>query len=507
MKRNITIITITVLLALAIVNFLASRHFVRLDLTRNHDYTLAPASKKILRELKDVVTLRLYFTKDLPPQLLTLKRLVDDTVGEFRSFGGQNIRVEYVDPAEDETTAREAMAVGITPVQLNVQGQDKIEVAKVYLGAELLHGDKKEVIPVIAYPQNLEYDLVSRIVKLTSKTLPAIAWWGPKEGDPTIAAQPGQGFKLFRHELAQRYAVKDVDPTAPALDPTQQSTLMVVTPKNMTTDQRAAIDQFLQQGGNVIALIDTAIVTTSMQATPQVSGLEELLTKYGMSVENDLVMDRANANAVFSGGVVSYQIPYPFWVKLLPRDMDAKSRIVSGLDNIVLPWASSLNVAKSAPEGVALKVLATTTEFSKVQKFSDGYHLDPETAGGTMQQVNGGKALDVIAMAELAKGGKLLVMGTSRVIQDQFVRQFPQDATLVENAVDILAFGDQLIGIRSRGQLAYPIEEMSPMAEQIVKVANMVGGVILVIALAGLVFTVRRGRRKVLQLAYRRVSS
>lgn len=501
MKKNSVIITITVLIALAIINFVASRHFVRLDLTKNHDYTLAPATKKTLHDLKDVVTLRLYFTKEMPPQLLTLKRLIDDTVSEFRSYGGQNIRVEYVDPAGDETAEREAMVSGVTPVQLNVQGQDKLEVAKVYLGMALLHGDKKEVIPVIAYPQNLEYDMVSRIVKLTSQSLPKIAWWAPTAEQ--MANQPGQGFQLFRREIEQRYEVVDVTPQAPVLDPTQQSTLILISPRNLNAAQSKSIESFLAEGGQVVALMDTAIVTTQMKAVPQVSGIEDVLTRYGISVNTDLVMDRANANAVFSGGLVSYQIPYPFWVKLLPRDLNKDSRIVSGLDNIVLPWTSSLTVAKPAPEGVTTQVLATTSEFAKVQNFADGYYLDPETAGSIMQQVSGGKMLDVIAMAELPKGGKLFVVGTSRILQDQFLKQFPQDASLVANAVDIMAFGDQLVGIRARGQLAYPIQEMTSVEEQVVKYANMVGGVVLVLTLAVFVFSVRRRRRRTLQLTYR----
>jgi gliding-associated putative ABC transporter substrate-binding component GldG len=500
MKKNITIITISILLALAIVSFLANRHFVRLDLTKNRDYTLAPATQKTLKDLKDVVTLRIYFTQEMPPQLLTLKRLIDDTVSEFRSYGGQNVRVEYVDPASDEAATREAVVSGVTPVQLNVQGQDKLEVAKVYLGMVLLHGDKKETIPVIAYPQNLEYDMVSRIVKLTSQSLPKIAWWAPPAEQ--MAHQPGQGFQLFRKEIEQRYAVVDVKPDTPVLDPAQQSTLILISPRNFNATQSKAIDTFLANGGQVVALMDTMIVTTQMQAAPQVSGIDDVLTRYGISLNNDLVMDRANANAVFSGGLVSYQIPYPFWVKLLPRDLDKDSRIVSGLDNIVLPWTSSLTVAKPAPEGVTTRVLATTSEFAQVQNFSDGYYLDPETAGSAMQQVSGGKILDVIALAELPKGGKLFVVGTSRLLQDQFLKQFPQDAALVANAVDIMAFGDQLVGIRTRGQLAYPIEEMTSVEEQIVKYANMVGGVILVLALAIWVFSVRRSRRKTVQLTY-----
>ncbi len=498
MKRNITTATVTIVLALVILNFMASRHFVRLDLTRNQDYTMAPATKQVLSSLKDVVTLRLYFTRDMPPQLLAFNRLVNDTIDEFRRYGGQNIRVEYMDPAATEDGEREAGIAGITPVQLNVQGQDKLEVAKVYIGLALLHGDRKEIIPVIAYPQNLEYDLTSRLLKLTRDKSPAIAWWGPvKEGDAVAT------YSAFHKDLEQRYTVQDVNPQASALDPARQSTLLVVAPKDLNESQRLAIEQYLAQGGQVIALIDTATISDGMQASPQVSGIEPLLTKYGITVESDLVMDRANAHAVFTGGIVSYQIPYPMWVKLLSGGMDMENRIVSGLDAVVLPWASSLTAADPMPNGVKVSVLAKTTEFAKVQIFSEGYHLDPETVGAAMQ-APGGKSYPMIAMASGEKGEKLFVVGTSRIIQDQFLRQFPQDAALVANAVDILALGDQLVGIRTRNQLAHPLNEMSSMAEQIVRYANIAGGVILVLVIALVVMSFRRSRRRVLQLAYHR---
>lgn len=498
MKRNVTIITATLILALVIFNFMASRHFGRLDLTRNQEYSMADATKQALRDLKDVVTLRLYFTKDMPPQLLAFNRLVNDTIDEFRRYGGKNVRVEFVDPASSEDAEHEANLAGITPVQLNVQGQGKLEVAKVYIGLALLHGDKKEVIPVIAYPQNLEYDLTSRLLKLTRDKSPTIAWWGPvKEGDAAAT------YGVFHKDLEQRYTVQDVNPQAPDLDPAKQSMLLVVTPKNLNDMQRAAIEQYLAQGGHVIALMDTMTISGGMQTTPQISGIEPLLSQYGITLENDIVMDRSNAHAVFSGGVVSYQMPYPLWVKILPKGLDEESRIVSGLDAVVLPWASSLTVADPLPTGVKVSVLAKTTEFAKVQKFSDGYHLDPETVGSAMQ-APGGKSYAMIAMASGDKGAKIVVVGTSRVIQDQFLKQFPQDAVMVANAVDIMAFGDQLVGIRTRSQLAHPLEEMSPLAEQVVKYANIAGGVTLVLVMALVVMSYRRSRRRALQLAYHR---
>lgn len=493
MKRSIIITAVTLVLALALINFLASRHFARLDLTQNRDYTLAPATKDILRHLKDVVTLRLYFTKDMPAQLLPFNRLVHDTIDEFRRVGGQNIRVEFVDPASSEDTEREAVITGITPVQLNVQGQDKIEVAKVYIGMALLHGDRREVLPVVAYPQNLEYDLTSRILKLTREKSPTVAWWGPEGG--------GQSFQQLRKNLEQRYTVVAVDPKSPALTADQHAALVLISPRALGAPQRMAINQYLSAGGQVVALVDTVEISPTMQVSPQTSGLEEIFLRFGISVANDLLLDRANAPAVFSGGVVSYQIPYPFWLKLLPRNLDTESRIVGGLDNIVLPWTSALTIADPAIEGVQVRVLGRTTEFAKAQTFSEGYHLDPEAADSALRS-EGGQVYDVIALAESAGGGKLMVVGTSRLVQDQFVQQFPQNAAMVENAVDILTFGDALVGIRSRGQLAHPVEELSSLAERVIQYANMAGAVILVIALAGMVMSYRRRRRRALQLVY-----
>ncbi|PIR20750.1 MAG: hypothetical protein COV45_04130 [Deltaproteobacteria bacterium CG11_big_fil_rev_8_21_14_0_20_47_16] len=512
MKRNITITAITILLSLAIVNFLASRHFARIDLTRNKEYTLAPSTKKILHDLKDVVTLRMYFTENMPPQISALKRLVDDTVDEFRSYSGQNVRVEYVDPSSSDEAQREALVAKVTPVQLNVQDNNKVEVAKIYLGIGVMKGDKREVIPVVINPQNLEYDLVSRIVKLTSDKLPTVAWWGPQLTEEQ-GALSGQGYLILRKELSERYTIVDVNPKLLDLDPEKISALMVVAPHAVTEDQQRVIDTYVMNGGQVIALIDTVAVSTQMQAMSQTSGLESLLTHYGITIKNDLVMDRSNANALFMGGVVNYQIPYPFWVKLLTQDIDSESRIVSGLDGIVLPWTSSLDVSKAPAEGVTLKVLARTTDFAKVQNFDAGYKLDPDTAGKSMQE-GGGKSYTLIASAEgrlpsyfekskvADAKARVLVVGTSRVAQDQFVHQFPQDKTMLLNAVDVMSIGDQLIDVRSRSQLGHPIEDLSDLAENIIKYANIAGGVILIAVMAIVVVTYRRGRRRSLQAMY-----
>ncbi len=55
-----------VLAILVLVNIISIRIFGRLDMTRNQSFTLSEASKTLMRGLDDKVTVRAYFTEDLP---------------------------------------------------------------------------------------------------------------------------------------------------------------------------------------------------------------------------------------------------------------------------------------------------------------------------------------------------------------------------------------------------------------------------------------------------------
>src|SRR5438132_1029911 len=79
----------TVLLAAAmIVVNLFGRHIGgRIDLTPGRSYTLAPATKRILGALPDLVTIKLFATSALPPQVAFLKRDLDDLLRDYRAAG------------------------------------------------------------------------------------------------------------------------------------------------------------------------------------------------------------------------------------------------------------------------------------------------------------------------------------------------------------------------------------------------------------------------------------
>ncbi|MBI4212520.1 MAG: GldG family protein [Deltaproteobacteria bacterium] len=511
---NNTILLLTALVGLFAVNLLASRHSLRLDLTEKKEYTLSPSTKNVLRGLNDIVTIRVYFTNELPPPLLPLRRAVDDLLAEFRRAGGSKLTIEYRDPQSDPMEEQKLAMMGIPPVQLNVMGSDRQEVAKAYLGMAILHGDKQEVIPVVQRASGLEYELTQSILKVSTKELPTIGFWAP-------LTEEADGYKAVHDLLAERYQLIDIDAEKPALDVAKFSTLFLAE-ENLSDDQLYAIDQFLMAGGKVMAFVDTWKIGQGLMASPVTSGLADLVMHYGVTVDKGLVLDRSNATAAFSGGAVTYHLPYPYWVQIRPEGFADAVPMVAELESLVLPWANSLTLAASTPEKT-VTALATTTPFGIVNA-DENPNLGPEQATQLLREGSRGKR-DVLAMVsgkmtsafgpggkqppkgttpkmESREGSQLIVAGTSRLVQNQFLQMFPQNRLLVENALDSMSWGEALIGIRSRESVDRPLALLSDGLKVMVWFGNVLLAPLLVLFLGGVVFVVRKRKWKRLKMLY-----
>ena len=82
----------------------AQRWFARWDLTERREYTLAPATKRLLASLEDQVVVNAYFSRQLPPYLVHLRRQVQDVLEEYRAFSHGNLDLEFIDPGSDPAT-------------------------------------------------------------------------------------------------------------------------------------------------------------------------------------------------------------------------------------------------------------------------------------------------------------------------------------------------------------------------------------------------------------------
>ena len=98
---------------LLLINFLASRFFFRLDYTEDQRYSLSKATKDILTELNEPVTITAYFSEDLPPDIEKVRQDFRDMLVEYASNSGGLIVYEFINPSVDQQTEMKAQQSGI----------------------------------------------------------------------------------------------------------------------------------------------------------------------------------------------------------------------------------------------------------------------------------------------------------------------------------------------------------------------------------------------------------
>ena len=167
-NRNSLAIYLLILIgALLLLNLISRNWYKRFDLTDNKMYSLSSSSENIVDKIDDLLTMKVYFSNDLPGELSNTKRYLQDLLEEYEAKS-DNIRFFFTDPESNEKLQEEAQKDGIQPVQMQVVEDDKLEIKKVYLGMVMLYEDKKETIPVIQTATGLEYLITTKIKTLVN---------------------------------------------------------------------------------------------------------------------------------------------------------------------------------------------------------------------------------------------------------------------------------------------------------------------------------------------------
>jgi ABC-type uncharacterized transport system involved in gliding motility auxiliary subunit len=486
---------------------------VRADLTEDGLYTLSDSTRTILKNLDDTVTIRVYFTKDLPPSMQPLARSVDDILAEFTSAAGRKLQIEFADPGASVMDEQKAMLLGIPPIQLNVIERDKQAVAKIYLGMSVMYGDNQQVIPIVRDVTNLEYDISEAIVKVTSKELPKIAWW---------EFEGSNSFALMRGALERRYTVVGISPSNMSeLSASNHAMLVLISPRTMSDEEMSALNAYVMGDGKIFALVDRYDVGRDMSVKKVESPIFDMLGNYGATVDDSLVLDRSNATAAFSGGPVTYHIPYAYWVDIRNEQFNDLVPAVADLQSVVLPWTSPIGFQSGSNPSHGEEILARTTPYA-VTRSGDQISTDPQAANDALLSGKFAELPLIVSLAgpfasfktgngkgqtkddgvdESPASSRIVVVGNSRWLEDTFLQNFPSNAALFENIIDSFAMGDMLVGIRSRQDASRPIAILPDNAREALRYFNVLIGPAIASAIAVVVLMRRRkARRKVLAL-------
>ncbi|NNF06867.1 MAG: GldG family protein [Candidatus Eisenbacteria bacterium] len=517
-KGSILVSVILVLVIVASINLLASRFFTRLDLTERKEYTISDSSRDVLSQLDDVVNVKAYFSQDLPPYLATLDRQVKDLLDEYRARSGNRLGVEFLDPAIDPATERSVIQMGIPKVQLNIIEKDKAEVTGAFLGIAVQYEDKTEVIPVIQSVANLEYDLTSAILKVTSEAQ-TVGVAG--SGELSL----NQGLQGLQAVLAQQYILKPVSLNSGPV-PDDVSSLIVIDHDDLTPSALYHVDQFLMRGGRVLACVPgVQLAMQTLSASDRQPKLGPQLRTYGVQVQSNLVADGQSAMASFSQGYMSFTVPYPWWPQVTRDNVSPDNPITATLDGLVFPWTSPVGFVDgdSLGEGYDVLVKTSTRSFAAGPPYDlnpqsrltlPGQGVEPQTLAvaisGSFKSHWAGQPAPMDSLAggtptpplEQSPETQLVVVGSAHFLNDQFMQQFPSNSVFAANIVDWMTLGNALIEIRSKGVTSRPLKEVEDSKRNLYKYLAILGVPILVVV-AGLVRNrVRKNRRMSLAQEY-----
>lgn len=258
------------------------------DFTENKVHTLSEGTKSILAELDTPVVIRYYATRNsdfMPEQLKLHTRRVDDLLGEYADLAGDNIRLVNLDPEPDTDAEDSANLDGINGQQINGDN--------LYLGITISALDKKVTLPFLdpAEETLLEYQVSKAIAEVSTPVKPIIGLISALElggSSPPQGMMPGQQPQqqpawVIYQQLQQAFDLKDLGMAPETINASEIKVLLLLHPAGISPETEYLIDQYVQQGGTVVACLDAHSLAAQMT-----SGANPMMGQTGAKTSSNL---------------------------------------------------------------------------------------------------------------------------------------------------------------------------------------------------------------------------
>ncbi len=478
---------------LVLVNFFSYKIFHRFDLTQNKDYSISPVTKEILNNLDDIVIIKAYFSKNLPSQFISLKQDVSDILDEYINYSKGKIKVEFINPDDNEEIKKDLYLKGIPELQFNVFEKDKAQVVRGYMGMLIQYGDNTEVIPVIKDTKNLEYDITVAIKKVINNEDVTIGILGDKQ-----SINLSKAAKSSYDNVSKIYNINTINLEEVDEIPDNLNTFIIAGPKEeFSDDDLKKIDNFFMKGKSLLVLLDGVINEEGLTAKENKTNLDKLLESYGVKLNHNLVLDVISGKAPFSQGFITFITEYPFWPKVTSNGFDKNNPIVSQLESVIFPWVSSIDIlTDKIDKDNYISYLAKSSDKSWIQK--DNFNLNPQQRfiSGDQQK----RTLAVLIKGKFnsyysdkqTNSARLAVVGDSDFIKEGIIGEPNDNSVFFQNLIDGLSMDASLISIRAKGITNRPIKELSYTQKMLVRYSNIFGLTVIVILFGLLRYYLRR---------------
>lgn len=481
------------------------------DFTENKVHTLSDGTRAILSELDTPAVIRYYASRNtdyMPEELKLHMRRVDDLLKEYASISKGKLRIENLDPEPDTDAEDSANLDGINGQRMDDQN--------LYFGLAVSCLDKTSVIPFIDPREEtmLEYQISKAVAEVATPTKPKLGIMSGIDMKGAPAMMPGQPSTppwVIYQQLKQSFDVVDISMEPSTIDPKQIKVLLIFHPAAITPEVEYSIDQYVLNGGTVVACLDAFSVAAQMtgggnpmmgqQGTPTTSTLPTLLSAWGVSFESTQVLADPALATRMGGDRVGLAVP-----TLGKEQMPVKDSVVTkDLGSVImfLPGAFT----KTGKDGITATSLIQSTTKAGFVDATRASQLDPTLArtlksngtaydlvthlSGTFKTAfpdgkpkpttEGTPNKDAVKAESLKEGtapGNVFLIADIDAFYDRFaynVQNFGGtqmaspangNASLLLNLLDLATGSKHLIGSRSRSALRRPFTVIQTMEDE-----------------------------------------
>ncbi|WP_421762823.1 gliding motility-associated ABC transporter substrate-binding protein GldG [Ekhidna sp.] len=522
-RKIVWLQTIALVLSIWLVNQLADKYRVQIDLTEEKRFTISDATKELLNSLDQDVFFEVYLDGDLPSNFERFQKSIGEMLDQFALESNNRIQYKFTDPAQATNLQarnqyyQSLINKGVQATNLNYKNADGDKMEKLIFPGALASMGMEEIPANLlkgssaAGPEGilnqsiegLEYELASAIAQLLYGGTKKIAYV-LGHGSPDSLEIAGfrsavlSKFDLFNISLAGRQSLSGYD------------AVVIGKPTKPFSDQeKYLIDQYLMRGGNLIYFIDALSVNMDSAsgegtvAIPYETNLTDQLFRYGVRVNQNYVLDVNSGQFPVVSGNMGNQpqiqmIPWPFFPVLTNF---SKHPSVRNLDAILGRFISEIDTVKAV--GIIKTPLINTSQYTKLlgppvrvafndlrdklrpEKFTDG----PKTIGylleGKFTSLYANriipKGVDKSTFVEKGEPGKVIVIGDGDIIRNDldpetgeplglgvepFTKTTYANEEFILNILDYLVDDSGLIETRSREVKIRPLDRVKVSQER-----------------------------------------
>jgi ABC-2 type transport system permease protein len=367
-------------------NFALYRSF---DLTEEKRFTLTDGTKNLLRNLDEIVYVKVMLDGKLPAELKRLRSSTIDILDDFRSLSAL-VDYDFDNPMEGkdaEVNARmeQLRKEGMFPMSFTVMKGAQRDDTPVFpyavvnykgrsLAVNLMENQDPSQSPDVVLNSAvslLEYKLANAIQKLQQVSKPNVLF---TVGHGEIGPNERKDFELTLRKFCNTGTIflDSITHINPEI-----SALIVAKPLNAFSEKdKFKIDQYVMSGGKILWLLDMVRMDKdSLFAHPEyIPGdyqlkLDDLLFRYGVRIQPDLVLDLQCSQIWVATGKQGERqqrqpIPFPYHILTLSNPGHPISKSVAPVN---LLFASTIDTAVRTKTPVKKTVLLTTSPRTRLQ--------------------------------------------------------------------------------------------------------------------------------------------